>query len=380
MAFKTKSIRCPIPYSSQRLRYFQVGLSQKIGILGGGQLGRMTAMAAHRLGIETLIYDPDAAHSPAGQVSPFIQASWEDKAKLAEFANQVDVITYEFENIPLESVHFLASLKPLYPDAKALDTARDRIKEKQFIANLGIAVAPFAILEHLDDLASAFDKIQGAVILKTARLGYDGHGQIALKGKEDIHLAQDKFKTTSATMGYVLEKKINLALEASILLVRKKDGNMDFYPPSLNEHRNHILHKSTVPANLKPEQVNLMLDAASKIAIALDYCGLLAIEFFIDDNGNIMVNEMAPRPHNSGHWTMDGAASSQFEQLVRAICDLPLGNCTPLYPNITMLNLLGDDIENSDEYLKDPSARLHLYGKKEIRAGRKMGHVNFITQ
>ncbi len=358
----------------------------RIGILGSGQLGRMTAMAAHCLGIETLIYDEAVAGKSAGQISPFMEGGWRDETALRQFAEQVDAITYEFENIPLESVKFLEQHRPVYPDSTALSIASDRIHEKQFMDGLSLPVASYAIVSDLNALADACAKIGGfPAILKTARFGYDGYGQMRLENEAVL----ENEKETLVAMfeqahrqgtRLVVERYLDLKFEASILIARFKNGKMVSYEPSRNDHQNQILHRSIVPApDLTPQDHALMKEYAIKIAEGCNYIGLLAVECFITSNHKILINEIAPRPHNSGHWTMDGTGCSQFEQLVRILCNLPSGSPDRLFTKVEMLNLLGDAVTNLTPYLENPHARLHLYGKGAIKAGRKMGHVNLIN-
>lgn len=358
-----------------------------IGILGSGQLGRMTAMAAHALGIETLVFDQKMTHMPGGQVSPFIEGKWDDWDALRDFAQSVDVITYEFENIPLAAVRYLNDLTPVFPPMNALEIASDRIAEKAFFSSLEIEIAPYRPLRSLDQLSAIIDELSISasggvpVIVKTARLGYDGHGQRRISSAGDIPEAMRYFNDHyDSSMSYVVECCIDLAAEYSLIVGRAQDGAICIYEPSLNQHQDQILKHSTVPAQgLNSQQSKIMEIYARKIVEGLNYVGIIGIEFFKDQAGHILVNEIAPRPHNSGHWTMDGTHCSQFQQLARILSNLPLGSSKRIADSVKMVNLIGDDVQNLNDYLQDDHAILHLYGKQEARKGRKMGHVNLVN-
>ena len=341
-----------------------------IGIIGGGQLGRMTAMAAARLGYKSHIFTPEK-NSPASQVSfTTTLAEYDDLTALEAFAKQVDVVTFEFENIPSSVLEFLESIVPVRPKRNALEIAQNRLKEKRFFNDLGINTAPWREVKSIADLEKALSEIGYPAVLKTATLGYDGKGQVKINRPEDIPAAWEVIKRREA----VLEGFVNFIAEISVVIARSADGAWAAYDVVENIHKNHILDVTIVPANLSPELANLAVKLVHRATEALDLIGILAVELFVTQEHRLLVNEMAPRPHNSGHWTIDAAASSQFEQLVRAVCGLPLGS--PFRTsNAVMKNLIGDDVLNWAEAIKDPAAKLHLYGKAEIRQGRKMGHV-----
>ncbi|WP_413203421.1 5-(carboxyamino)imidazole ribonucleotide synthase [Rhodospirillum sp. A1_3_36] len=353
---------------------FPIGPGRTLGIIGGGQLGRMTALAAARLGIRCHIFTPDS-DGPAEQVCSAVTiAPYDDFAALEAFANAVDVVTFEFENIPAASVAHLAERVAVRPGWRALDTAQDRITEKTFFNDLGIATAPWVPVDGLDSLDAALMKLGRPAILKTTRLGYDGKGQARLTAETDTKTAWDSLKTDAA----VLEGFVDFTCEVSVIVARGVDGATACFEPTENVHRDGILHTSTVPSALTPNQAKTAQSIATRAAEALDLVGLLAVELFVTRTGEILVNEMAPRPHNSGHWTMDACHVDQFEQFVRAVCGLPLGDPTR-FRSMRMLNLIGADADSWPRLLAQPGAKLHLYGKSESRPGRKMGHVNMPT-
>lgn len=342
-----------------------------IGILGGGQLGRMLALAAAPLGYRVHIYAPEA-ELIAADVSAFVtRAAYEDRAALAAFAAAVDVITYEFENVPSETVAFLEGLKFVRPGHQALDVAQDRLSEKQFVTALGGRTAPFHVVDTLADLEAGLAALGTPAILKTRRFGYDGKGQARL------HAAADAAAAFAALggRGLILEGFVSFAAEFSIIVARGMDGSERHYPACLNRHEGGILAESRVPAaGLDPAHLEAATELVVRIADALDYVGVLACEFFACADGPVF-NEMAPRVHNSGHWTIEGAETSQFEQQVRAVCGLPLGPVGLTAPAVSMSNLLGDAVAGWAALLAEPGAHLHLYGKSEAAPGRKMGHV-----
>ncbi|TCT02967.1 5-(carboxyamino)imidazole ribonucleotide synthase [Aquabacter spiritensis] len=345
-----------------------------IGILGGGQLGRMIALAAARLGLKSHILCPEA-DSPAFQVAAgHICAAYDDAAALAELARVSDVVTYEFENVPLATAEFLSARVPVRPGARALALTQDRLAEKSFVRELGIETAPFVAVDDLAGLAAGIAAIGTPAVLKTRRFGYDGKGQVTLRAGDDLAAAWTAIGRQSA----ILEGFVSFRREVSVIGVRRADGAFAAYDVTENVHRNHILHTSTVPANLAAETEKAAHRIAWQIGRAMDYVGVFAVELFVAERGmseTVIVNEIAPRVHNSGHWTMDGAMTCQFEQHVRAIAGWPLGDTARLGP-VEMLNLIGDDIADWQSHLADPAAHLHLYGKGEARPGRKMGHVN----
>lgn len=345
-----------------------------LGILGGGQLGRMSALAAARLGIQIHIYAPEE-NSPAFQVTNlYTQAAYEDESALKAFAASVDVISYEFENIPLETVGFLSALKPVYPDERLLEVSQNRLKEKKFLNDIGIETAPWAPAYKAEDLDTVLRQWEASeCIVKTTRFGYDGKGQIK-------HTPNDKNLTSWAklsTQEAIIEGLINFDFEMSVIVARDVFGTMECFPAVVNEHHNHILSRTISPAPIPPALQDEAKAMAEKLAEAVGLVGVLALELFVTKDGKILANEIAPRTHNSGHWTMDACTVSQFEQHVRAVCGLPLAK--PIqHTDVEMINLIGDDIERLPEYYKTPGACVHLYGKTEAREGRKMGHVNLL--
>lgn len=342
-----------------------------IGILGGGQLGRMTALAAANLGYRCHIYDP-AAGGPASQIAAAgTVAEWDDTAALAAFAEAVDVVTLEFENVPVSTVELLARNVSVRPGPLALQVAQHRVEEKRFARHCGLETAPFWGVTTLDELAEGIAAVGVPAILKTSRFGYDGKGQIEIGLDSSLGEAWEDLATDDA----VLERRIDFACEISVIVARGLDGECRAFPAALNEHRGGILRRSLAPAPVDPAVARAAGDAAATLADALDLVGLLAVELFVTGDSRVLVNEIAPRPHNSGHWTQDGCATSQFEQLVRAVAGLPLGPADALFET-EMVNLIGDDAGDWAALAADPTAKLHLYGKSEIRPGRKMGHVN----
>lgn len=347
-----------------------------IGILGGGQLGRMMAMAAAGYGLKCCIYCPDAG-SPAFEVADsHIQAPWDDETALAAFCDRVDVITYEFENIPAQTAAFLVARKPMAPGLKALETSQDRLTEKAFVANLGIGTAPFAQVDSVADLEAGLERLGRPAILKTRRFGYDGKGQVRINAGD----CPAKAFAAIAEAPAILEGFVPFEREISVICARGADGAFAAFDVCENVHRNHILDVTTVPANIPGALQGKAIAAARAIAVALDYIGVLTVEMFVLPDGvTLLVNETAPRVHNSGHWTIEGAHTSQFQQLIRAVCGWPLGDPGRL-GRATMTNLIGDDIDAWRDILAEPGASLHLYGKAEARPGRKMGHVTRVTR
>ena len=341
-----------------------------IGILGGGQLGRMTALAAARLGYRARVFATER-DSPAAQVSAgAIVAAYEDDAALARFAAAIDVATFEFENIPADAVRKVAALKPVMPRPEILEISQDRLQEKDFLNRIGVATTVYREISDAVSLAKAFDSLKGRAVLKTARMGYDGKGQFTVTHGMPL---DDAWQRMGARRG-ILEEFVDFRCEVSVIVARAADGRMAVYPPVENRHINHILDTTIAPATLPPETARAAETIARDIATRLDLVGVLAVEMFVTQGGELLVNELAPRPHNSGHWTIDACATSQFEQLVRAICGLPLGS-TERHADAVMKNLIGDEVETWRGAVADPSARLHLYGKRTTRPGRKMGHI-----
>ena len=353
-----------------------------LGILGGGQLGRMSAIAAARLGISVIIYAPEE-NCPASYVAKeTITADYNDKNALKEFSEKTDIISYEFENIPVKTIDCLGLLKQdsVLPKKTLLDVSQDRIKEKTFLNELDIETARWAAVLDINDVQSVCDLWKSEhFILKTTRFGYDGKGQIKCQSDKVSDNAEiHSFLTTGTSSDIIMEDFITFTDEISVIAARDKEGKTAFYGPMLNEHKNHILHKTTVPSGVSETIKNKAYEVAEKIANAIDLVGVLTVEFFVCDDERLLVNEIAPRTHNSGHWTIDACAVSQFENHIRTVCGLPVGS-TERHSDAVMLNLIGDDVKTIDKYMQDNNACIHLYGKKEIKNGRKMGHVTFLT-
>lgn len=341
-----------------------------IGILGDGQLGRMIALAAARLGYRCHTF-ADTPDSPAAQVcAASTLADYRDTRALDAFADAVDVVTLEFENIPEESVRYLAGRVPVRPGPDVLAIAQDRMLEKDFLNSIDIPTAPYAHVTDLASLEAAVARIGRPSVLKTAKFGYDGKGQVAIGPETDLAEALKETGTDHA----VLEGWVDFALEISVIVARGLNGEVAAYVPVENRHVDHILDTTIVPAGVSPGIAARAGEIARTAAESLNVTGLLAVEMFVTWKGEVLVNEIAPRPHNSGHWTIDACAISQFQQLVRAICGLPLGS-TERHSDAVMKNLIGDEANQWLDLLAEPGARLHLYGKSEIRPGRKMGHV-----
>ncbi|MES2913896.1 MAG: 5-(carboxyamino)imidazole ribonucleotide synthase [Pseudomonadota bacterium] len=344
-----------------------------IGILGGGQLGRMLSVAASRLGYRCHIYEPGAA--PAGDVALTVTtAPYEDQTALRAFAASVDVITYEFENVPTSALDILESLKPIRPNRRALAISQDRISEKSFLYDLGLQTAPWAAVNSEADLRAAAEKLGLPAILKTTRLGYDGKGQVKLETEDDVPAAW----ASMANAACVLEGFVAFDREISVIAARGLDGSVACYDPGENIHKDGILRSTTVPARLAPGQRADAVLIAARILNALDYIGVMGAELFVTPHG-LLVNEIAPRVHNSGHWTQAGCTVDQFEQHIRAITGLPLGDGNR-YADVVMENLIGDDVFRVPDLLKSRDTAVHLYGKGSPRPGRKMGHVNRIVR
>lgn len=344
-----------------------------IGIIGGGQLGRMTVLAAARLGYRCHILTPED-DSPAAQVANRTTvAAYDDLAALRNFARAVDVITFEFENVPSESVRVMAELAPVRPCWSVLDIAQDRLSEKRFFNALGIETAPWREVGDAEGLAAAVAALGRPCILKTTRLGYDGKGQVRIDDDTDL---DDAWCRMGAAIG-VLEGFVDFEREISVIVARGVDGATACFDPVENRHRHHILDTTIAPAAIATDLARAAEAIARHAAEALDLIGILAVEMFVTRDGRLLVNEMAPRPHNSGHWTMDACVTDQFEQFVRAVCGLPLGSAER-HSDAVMTNLIGADVEQWLAILSDPAAKLHIYGKMEARPGRKMGHVTHL--
>jgi 5-(carboxyamino)imidazole ribonucleotide synthase len=341
-----------------------------IGILGSGQLGRMLALAAARLGFKCHIFAPDR-YSPAFDVvREATVADYMDEPALARFADSVDVVTYEFENIPVAAATFLAARVPVLPDPKVLATTQDRLAEKSFVAGLGIGTAPYAAAATPAELCAALERIGRPAVLKTRRFGYDGKGQATI---HDSGTAEAAWREVGE-QPCILEAFVPFAREVSVVAARGHDGSVECFDVTENEHRDHILKVSRVPAAVTDATAREARRIAETIAQKFGYVGVLAVEMFVLNDGGLLVNEVAPRVHNSGHWTLDGASVSQFEQHIRAVAGWPLGK--PIrHGRVEMINLIGHEVENYRQWLDVPGAALHLYGKATVRPGRKMGHV-----
>jgi 5-(carboxyamino)imidazole ribonucleotide synthase len=349
-----------------------LGPDATIGILGGGQLGRMLVLAAARLGLRCHVFCPDS-HSPAFDVVRSVtEADYLDMAALDRFAADVDVVTYEFENVPAETATFLSARKPVLPDPRVLATTQDRLTEKEFVKGLGIETAKFARVDSPDELVAALAAVGKPAVLKTRRFGYDGKGQIMIRDDGNPAMFDEL-----GGQAQILEAFVPFEREISVVAARGRDGAIESFDVIENEHEDHILKTSRVPANVAPAVASEARRIAEKIAEAFDYVGVLAVEMFVVKDGAghaVLVNEIAPRVHNSGHWTIDGASVSQFEQHIRAVAGLPLGK--PIRRGrIEMTNLIGDDVKDTPKWLATPGAAVHLYGKSAVRPGRKMGHV-----
>ncbi|MBO9421276.1 5-(carboxyamino)imidazole ribonucleotide synthase [Labrenzia sp. R4_2] len=348
-----------------------------IGILGGGQLGRMLAQSAASMGLKTHIFCPDQ-NSPAFDVSAqHTIAAYEDTAALEAFADAVSVVTYEFENVPGPTAQHLAGKVPVRPGVRALEVSQDRLFEKEFLKKSGVAIADFADITSQADVKTAAQDFGGQGVLKTRRFGYDGKGQTMIRSPEDIGGAFERIGGSPA----VLEALIDFDCEVSVIVARDLDGNSASYDIARNHHENHILKTSTVPAGVSEQTLKAAREMAERIVSSLDYVGVMGVEMFLVRDGGgekLLVNEIAPRVHNSGHWTQDACLTSQFDQHIRAVAGWPLGPADR-HSDAVMENLIGRDAEDWHGILKDPAAQLHLYGKAEIRDGRKMGHVNRIS-
>ena len=341
-----------------------------IGMMGGGQLGRMTALAAAELGYRVHVFTPET-DSPCAQVSAKATvADYADTAALDAFAREVDVITLEFENLPAEALDRLARTRPVRPSSAVLRVAQDRLLEKDFCRKLGIGTAPYRTVDSLAELERAVADLKRPAVLKTRRLGYDGKGQVKIAAATDLAQALGSLKGAPA----ILEGYVDFACEVSVIAARGVDGRTMAYPVVENRHENHILATTIAPAEVSKDVSDEAGRIATALVSALDVVGVLAVEMFVTADGKVLVNELAPRPHNSGHWTIEGCPTSQFAQLVRAIVGLPLGPVEPFVP-AEMRNLIGDAAHDWPKLAADPTAHLHLYGKAEARTGRKMGHV-----
>ncbi|WP_192963983.1 5-(carboxyamino)imidazole ribonucleotide synthase [Phycobacter azelaicus] len=345
-----------------------------IGILGGGQLGRMLSVASSRLGFRTHIFEP-GTNPPAGDVAHRVTtAPYEDEAALTAFSKSVDVITYEFENIPTAALDILERHRPIRPGREALRVSQDRLTEKAFLQDLGLKTAPFADIASQSDLDAALEMIGAPAILKTRRFGYDGKGQARIKSAGDAAPALASLAGAAA----ILEGFVDFSHEVSVIAARSPSGEVACFDPGENVHRDGILHTTTVPARLSQSQRMDAVLIAAKILNALDYVGVMGVELFVTQQG-LIVNEIAPRVHNSGHWTQNGCAIDQFEQHIRAVVGWPLGD-GQRHSDIVMENLIGADVERIPELSRERDCAIHLYGKAEAKPGRKMGHINRIIR
>jgi 5-(carboxyamino)imidazole ribonucleotide synthase len=352
--------------------------SAMLGVLGGGQLGRMFVQAAQQMGYPVTVLDPDSG-SPAGRVADdFICAGYADQSALEKLGSKCAAITTEFENIPANSLRKLAKSCAVSPDAYSVSVAQNRIAEKQFLSINGFTVAPFAVIQQPDDFADqdAADLLPG--ILKVSQFGYDGKGQVKVASAAEFPVAYAQLNHAVC----VLEKFMPLKCEISVVVARGRDGKMATFPVAENQHVNGILDVSIVSARISPQLAGKAQEIACQIAKSLNYQGVLCVEFFVLQDDELVINEIAPRPHNSGHYSIDACVTSQFEQQVRTLCGLPLGSTAQLSPAV-MINLLGEVWRNGDPdwniVLQHPSAKLHLYGKTEARPGRKMGHFTVLS-
>jgi len=349
-----------------------------IGVLGSGQLGRMFAIAARRMGYRVHVLSPDD-DTPTGQVADVeIQADYEDLDAVTRFARGVDVVTFEFENVPVVTTETAERYAPVHPRGQILHTTQNRRREKIFLQNAGFPVARFAVIRSLSDLQSALDEVGTPAVLKTTSWGYDGKGQVKIQSADQAAEAWERLATSEA----VLEQFVDFESELSVVAARGQDGQFVHFAPVTNVHHNHILDVTVSPAVVSPEIAAEAVEITRAVFEQLDVVGVLCIEFFLDRSGRLLINELAPRPHNSGHLTIDGHVTCQFEQQVRAVCGLPLGSARQLRP-AAMANLLGDLWRTGEprwsEACRMPDVKLHLYGKREARPGRKMGHLTALA-
>ena len=361
--------------------FFPLDRQQVVGVIGGGQLGRMLALAARRMGVRTVVWT-GGLEAPAVEVADMvIDKAFDDPAALLEFCDTATVATVEFENIPLQTMHGVAERIGLFPSPEAVGICQNREREKNFLRGNGIPCAPFWVVDTLEDLTAAMAELAGPGVLKTAAFGYDGKGQLRISGTEKPDDAWEQFGKERA----VLEGWVPFEKEISVMVVRSPDGELRTYDPAENRHRSHILDVSIVPARIPQEVADEARRLAGKVADALDYRGILGVEFFVNADGSLVVNEMAPRPHNSGHHTIDACACSQFEQQLRVVLGLPMGS-TQLISACVMLNLLGDFWPGETEppdwipLLQTEGAVLHLYGKRRAIGMRKMGHATLLGE
>ena len=345
-----------------------------IGILGGGQLARMLALAAAPLGLKCHVYSPDKDSCAFDVVHACTVADYEDEQALARFAEHVDVVTYEFENVPAKTAAFLTQHTTVLPDPHVLETTQDRLAEKNFMHNLGIATAPFAAVHSATQLAEGITKCGVPAVLKTTRFGYDGKGQVKIDHAEEANEAWRTLRHAPC----ILEGFVKFRREVSVIAARDADGKVECFEVTENEHRDHILHISKVPAKVSVELAAEARRVATRIVNAFNYVGVMGVEMFVvshKSEEHVLVNEVAPRVHNSGHWTIDGATVSQFEQHIRAVAGWPLAKPQPLGTRVEMINLIGDEVLDPARWLTAPNTALHIYGKGAPSPRRKMGHV-----
>ncbi len=342
-----------------------------IGVIGGGQLARMLATAAAELGLEINIYCPDR-DCPAAQVAnKTVFGNYDDNEKLVAFAKNIDVLTYEFESIDTKALEELEKIVDIRPSVKALKISQDRYTEKRYLNSLGIKTSPFCKIDEVSDIEKYFIKIKKPILIKTRRLGYDGKGQVLIKTQDDIN---ENFLTNEISPS-IAEEVLKFEKELSVIIVRDKEGNTKAFEPGENVHQHGILITTTLPSSTSEALNNDAIEIAKKIVNDLDYIGVMGVEFFLKGE-ELLVNEIAPRVHNSGHWTMDGSYSSQFQQHIRAITDLPLLS-TERHSDVVMYNLIG---KVTNDHVKNELAKVYIYGKKDSRLGRKMGHVNLVKK
>lgn len=349
--------------------------AKTIGIIGGGQLGRMLAMAASRLNFRTLILEPTPDCPAAQLANGQIVAAYDDEAALEDLAARCDVVTYEFENVPVGAARRLAESVAVYPPPFALEVAQDRLTEKRYLNSVGIPTADFRAVDSQADLDAALAEFGGKGVLKTRRLGYDGKGQILFRDGDSPDGAFDKLGGAAL----ILESFIAFEREISVIAARDAQGAVVCFDPAENVHRNGILHTSTLPAAIDDHVAAQARDAAERLLAGLDYVGVIGIEFFVGQGGALIANEIAPRVHNSGHWTEAACVISQFEQHIRAVTGLPLGD-PARHSDCVMQNLIGDDIHDVEQWARQKDVYIHLYGKTEPRPGRKMGHITCLTR
>lgn len=350
----------------------------KVGVLGGGQLGQMICKDSKKLDIKTIIYTPKSPEpAPAEEFcDEIIYGDFLDKNNLKEFANKVDIITFEFENIPVESVEFLESLKPVYPNSNSIYITQNRLREKNFLKQNNLPIQKFWEITSPEQIKSAFSEGLKKAVLKTASFGYDGKGQKVISQEDNFSEAWNSLDFKHA----ILEDFVPFDFEISVILARDEANNIEIFPIGKNIHKNGILKESILPSQIADKTKNQAIETATYIAKELNYIGVMAVEFFVLKNGDIYVNEIAPRVHNSGHWTQDGCTVSQFEQHLRAISGIPLVKPKMICNNIKMLNLIGEDILKINEHENQPNIFIHNYGKKNVKNGRKMGHINILEK